>query len=50
MKLLQEFGREIAWLAGLGLCAWFFPKTVLGTEAICAIGTIVLMRVERGMI
>jgi hypothetical protein len=37
------------WLIALGVCAWFFPKTVLGTEAICGLGTIVLYRVEKGV-
>ena len=50
VKLFAEFVRNVAWLAGLGVCAWFFPKTILIAEAICALGTIVLMRVERGMI
>ncbi len=50
MKLLGEFVRDVAWLAGLGICAWFFPKTILVMEAICALGTIALVRVERGMI
>lgn len=49
VKLLGEFLREFTWLAGLGVCAWFFPKTVLITEAICAVGTIALAQVEKGV-
>ena len=49
VKLFPEFAREIAWLAGLGACAWFFPRTVLTIEAICAVGTIALVRVEKGI-
>ncbi len=48
VKLLGELVREVAWLAGLGVCAWFFPKTILIAETICALGTIALVRVERG--
>jgi hypothetical protein len=50
VKLFGEFVWDVAWLAGLGVCAWFFPKTILVAEAICALGTIALMRVEKGMI
>ncbi len=49
MNFLRQFFRELLWFAGLGVCAWFFPRTTLGTEAICAVGTIVLFFTERGI-
>ncbi len=48
MKLVAELANNILWLAALGACACFFPRTVLIAEAICAIGTVALVRVERG--
>ena len=41
--------REIAWLAGLGVCIWFFPRTVLIIMAISALLTIALLWVEKGV-
>jgi hypothetical protein len=49
MNFLRQFFREILWFAGLSVCAWFFPRTVLGTEVICGLGTMVLYRVEKGV-
>jgi hypothetical protein len=49
VKPLAEFTNNILWLAALGACAWFFPRTVLVGEAICAIGTIALVFFERGV-
>lgn len=48
VKLFFEFVREILWLAALGLCVWIFPKTTLIAQAVCAVGTIALVRVELG--
>ena len=46
-NLPREFVREMACLAGLGVCIWFFPRTLLAIEIIGALGTIALFWVEK---
>lgn len=46
-ELPRELARDLAWLAGLGVGIWFFPRTLLTMEAIGAVGTIALFWVEK---
>ncbi|HUK53464.1 MAG TPA: hypothetical protein VL099_09275 [Candidatus Binatia bacterium] len=41
--------RDLVLLALLAVLAFIFPKTVLGIEGICGLGTLALFLVERGM-
>lgn len=47
MNTLKRFLFELLWLAGAGVCAWFFPKTVLVIVAFGAAVTIALRMVEK---
>ena len=46
-ELTRVLTRDIAWLAALGVCIWFFPRTLLAMEAVGAVGTIALFWVEK---
>jgi hypothetical protein len=49
MKTLANIVRDLALLAVVGLCVWFFPRTALVIEGLCGIGTLGLFLVERAM-
>ncbi|HMD31215.1 MAG TPA: hypothetical protein VKG84_04840 [Candidatus Acidoferrales bacterium] len=50
MKTLGEIVRDLALLAALGLCVWYFPKTILAIEGVCGLGTLALFLFERSML
>jgi len=47
VKALGEVLRDLVLLVAVGLCAWLFPKTVLGIEGVCGLGTLALFLFER---
>lgn len=47
MNTLKRFLFELLWIGGAGVCAWFFPKTVLAIVALSAVVTIALRMVEK---
>jgi hypothetical protein len=40
---------DLAWLAGAGVLAYFFPVTFVALQLVCGIATLVLRKVERAM-
>ncbi len=49
MKLLGGILRDLVLLAAVGLCLWLFPKTMLGIEGFCGLGTMGLYLFERSL-
>lgn len=47
MTTLKRLLFELLWIGAAGVCAWFFPKTVLAIVAVCAVVTIALRMVEK---
>ena len=47
VKALGEILRDLVLLGVVALCAWLFPKTVLGIEGVCGLGTLALLLFER---
>jgi hypothetical protein len=47
VKTLKRILFELLWLAGAGVCAWFFPKAALVIVLFGAAVTIALRMVER---
>ena len=47
MNTLKRLLYEMLWLAGAGVCAWFFPKTVVAIVAFGVVVTLALRMVEK---
>lgn len=47
MNTLKRILFELLWIGVAGVCAWFFPKTVLAIVALGAVVTIALRMVEK---
>ncbi len=47
MNTLRRLTFDVLWLAGAGVCAWFFPKTVIVIVALGAVVTIALRITEK---
>ncbi|MBI1750250.1 MAG: hypothetical protein HY234_07625 [Acidobacteria bacterium] len=50
MSTLKRLIAELLWLGGAGVCAWFFPKTVLVIVGLGAVVTIALWRAEKSFV
>jgi len=49
VKYFTSFIADLAWLAGAGVFAYFFPLTFVAVQIVCGIATLALRRVERAM-